>query len=128
MIFNGFDTNVNDPRYEKESGDIAVSAVMSVYNAERKLVQQLRPVYFIRKQYEYQVDDTLHSANIFVHFSKVLPQINAAEIKVKQVSHQEDYITLKAIVFPYINVLWLGVIVMVLGFFISMWKRINKVA
>ena len=33
------------------------------------------------------------------------------------------YITLKAYKFPYINVLWLGTIVMVIGFLMSMFYR-----
>ena len=36
------------------------------------------------------------------------------------------YVTLKAYKFPYINVLWAGTIIMVLGFFVSMWHRRHK--
>jgi cytochrome c-type biogenesis protein CcmF len=49
-----------------------------------------------------------------------------ADIMVRQTDPQNDYIVLKALVFPYINVLWAGVIVMVLGFFISMGKLLNR--
>ncbi len=34
-----------------------------------------------------------------------------------------DYIVLKAIVFPYINLVWLGGIITFLGAFVSMWRR-----
>ena len=43
-----------------------------------------------------------------------------AEIMVKQTNPKDEYIVLKAVVFPYINVLWLGIVVMVFGFFISL--------
>jgi cytochrome c-type biogenesis protein CcmF len=36
------------------------------------------------------------------------------------------YITLKAFRFPWINLLWLGTIVMVAGFMISMWFRLKS--
>jgi cytochrome c-type biogenesis protein CcmF len=36
-----------------------------------------------------------------------------------------EYVTLKAYNFPFINVLWLGTILMVLGFFLSMAWRIK---
>jgi cytochrome c-type biogenesis protein CcmF len=38
------------------------------------------------------------------------------------------YITLKAYKFPYINVLWLGTIVMVIGFLMSMFYRVRRKA
>jgi cytochrome c-type biogenesis protein CcmF len=33
---------------------------------------------------------------------------------------------MKALIFPYINVLWLGVVVMVIGFFLSFYNRKTK--
>ncbi|MBK7139172.1 MAG: hypothetical protein IPH74_09155 [Bacteroidetes bacterium] len=35
------------------------------------------------------------------------------------------YIIMKAIIFPWINLLWLGSLFMVAGFLISMYKRIG---
>jgi cytochrome c-type biogenesis protein CcmF len=48
------------------------------------------------------------------------------ELKIRQTDPKDDFIVLKALVFPYINVLWLGVIVMVMGFFISMGNRLSR--
>jgi len=126
IVFTGFNTQVNDTRYHRENGDIAVAAQLSMYDEHNKLSGQLNPVYYIRQQFEYQVDDTLRSPETFVHFSRILPKENAAEIKIKQASGSGDYVTMKALVFPYINVLWFGVMVMVLGFLISIRKRIMK--
>jgi cytochrome c biogenesis factor len=36
-----------------------------------------------------------------------------------------EFITLKAVIFPFINLLWIGSIVMVIGFVISIFRR-NK--
>jgi len=104
------------------SGDIVVSAALDIYSLD-SLVAQLHPIYYIRNQYENEIEDTLSAMGLHARFAKVIPEENAAEIQVKQTSKKEDYITLKALVFPYINVLWLGVIVMVIGFFISLWNR-----
>jgi cytochrome c-type biogenesis protein CcmF len=116
---------VKDPRYVPQQGDVAVAAKLSVYNLEG-LVQDLNPVYFIRNQFENQVDDTLRAMGLYARFSKIIPAQNAAEIKIKQTDPKDDYIVLKAIVFPYINVLWLGVMVMVLGFFLSIVNRAGQ--
>jgi cytochrome c-type biogenesis protein CcmF len=39
---------------------------------------------------------------------------------------QRDYIIMKAIVFPFINLLWGGTIIMVIGFAISIVRRIKE--
>jgi cytochrome c-type biogenesis protein CcmF len=126
LLFKGFSTNVNNKYYTHQDGDIAVTALMELYDAERKLIATPAPVYYLRKQYEYHLDDTLMSASLFVDFNKIIPEKNAAEFKIKQTQANEEYITLKALVFPYINVLWLGVIIMVCGFGLSLYKRISK--
>ena len=125
FIFTGFDTKVEDPRYSPQTGDIAVAAGLDVYDVKGK-VRSLKPIYFIRNQFENQIQDTLKELGMFVKFTKVIPDQNAAEIKIKQTNPKDDYIVMKAMVFPYINVLWLGTVVMVIGFFISMWNRITK--
>jgi cytochrome c biogenesis factor len=42
------------------------------------------------------------------------------------VSKEPDYIVIKGIMNPYINVLWLGSIVMILGFAIAFVKRVRR--
>ena len=37
-----------------------------------------------------------------------------------------DFIVMQAIIFPYINILWIGCILMVLGTMISVWQRIKN--
>jgi cytochrome c-type biogenesis protein CcmF len=44
-------------------------------------------------------------------------------LSVKDSNGAEDFIIMKAIVFPYINVLWIGGIIMLLGAFMSSFKR-----
>ena len=47
------------------------------------------------------------------------------EIGVKIPSTVTQYLTLKALKFPYINLLWLGTIIMAIGFVVSMVRRIQ---
>lgn len=51
------------------------------------------------------------------------PQTETLSLGVKDSSGSEDFIIMKAIVFPYINLLWLGGIIMLLGAFMSSVKR-----
>lgn len=125
LIFEGFDTHVNDPRYAAKQGDVAVKAKLSIYDVGGK-TGELAPIYYIRDKYEAYVEDTAAKPGLYTRFAHILPEQNAAEILVKQADEKSDYIVLKAMVFPFINVLWLGTVVMVIGFLLSLWNRTRQ--
>jgi cytochrome c-type biogenesis protein CcmF len=70
----------------------------------------------------FQTKDTVMSQSLIFQLSDV--KGGAANIGVKESTDVLEYVTLKAYKFPYINLLWLGVIITVLGALISMYKRI----
>lgn len=51
------------------------------------------------------------------------PETEIVSLGVKDYNGSEDFIIMKAIVFPFINVLWIGGIIMLLGAFMSSIKR-----
>ncbi len=123
MIFDGFNTQAASNQYQAINGDIAVSANLRVYNLEGNL-EKSNPIYVIRGNEEMVIDDTIKTYNLYTRLSKIIPSENSAIIDYKQPSAMEDYIIMKAILFPYINVLWIGTILMIVGFLISLYKRI----
>jgi cytochrome c-type biogenesis protein CcmF len=125
LVFNGFDRDVKNPNYSPLSGDIAVAAKLSVYTLQGS-VQELRPVFIIRGNEMAQVDDTAKALQAYTRFANVLPQEDAAVIEVKQADMKDDWIVLKVLVFPWINLLWLGILVMVLGFMLSLTNRATQ--
>jgi cytochrome c-type biogenesis protein CcmF len=54
-----------------------------------------------------------------------LPKENGAVIGIKEPRTVQDFLTLKVYKFPFINLLWLGTIIMAVGFVISMVRRIQ---
>jgi len=72
------------------------------------------------------IPDTVKAQNLILNFNKVVDQTKGIlEIGIKESSSLSNLITLKAYEFPFINVLWIGVLVMTLGFMISTWARIK---
>ncbi|GAA4459676.1 cytochrome c biogenesis protein CcsA [Nemorincola caseinilytica] len=128
MIFRGFSNQINDKRYQPAEGDLAVKAQLDVYDLAG-LKQTLNPIYILRdKQYIMQVDDTLEAMGLYTRFGALNVHSKdsaSVDIQVRQTNPMDDFIVLKALVFPYINVLWLGVVVMVFGFLISMTAAIR---
>ena len=68
----------------------------------------------------------MKSMLLYTRLDKILPDKNAAQLMIKQSNPMDDYVVMKALVFPFINVLWLGIVVMVLGFFLTAWNRVTK--
>jgi len=129
MIFNGFTNEINDKRYEPKEGDLAVKAKLTVYDT-KGTHRDIAPIYILRdRQYITQIDDSLEDMSLYVHFGalNVHSQDSASvDIQVRQTNPMDDFIVLKALVFPYINVLWLGIVIMVFGFFISIGDAVNR--
>lgn len=124
LVFDGFDTKQFNRNYQAQAGDVAVSAKLSVFSLDGSSVPS-HPTYVIRNQTEVMLTDTVPGHTLYTRLSKILPDENAAQIEYKQPGAMDDYIIMKAIRFPYINVLWIGTVLMILGFFISLLKRIQ---
>jgi cytochrome c-type biogenesis protein CcmF len=122
LVFEGLNSNVDNRNYKAQPGDVAAQAKLTAYNIDGKMGTS-SPVYIIRGNEATSLDDTLRDLGLNIRINKIIPDQQATEIGVRQRAAQDDYIILKAIVFPFIRVLWLGVIIMVIGFFLSWWYR-----
>ena len=61
--------------------------------------------------------------NLFVKFAGVSSDQTKMKIGVKESSTMIDFVTLKAYIFPYINLVWVGLIIMAIGLVMSMIQR-----
>ena len=71
----------------------------------------------------YPIQDTVTSENLIFQLNKT--DGNYAELGVKESNSVLQYITLKAYKFPFINLLWAGVLIMVTGIIISIVRRVQ---
>jgi cytochrome c-type biogenesis protein CcmF len=67
--------------------------------------------------------DTIMEQNLIFALERKGQEI---KLGLKESNAVMRYITLKAYRFPWINLLWLGTIIMVIGFLLSMWNRIKS--
>lgn len=125
LVFEKLETQINDPRYRPEQGDIAVAAVLKIYTLEGAGAT-IRPIYYIRGQYQNYVEDTLKDLRIQARLAGIRPEQEAAELMIRQADPAEDFIVMKAIIFPLINLVWLGTIIMACGFALSFYNRLTK--
>jgi cytochrome c-type biogenesis protein CcmF len=103
-----------------------------LYEANLKIYSKTNSVYTsspklaLAKGALLSMPDTILAENLVVQLNKV--EENKAELAYKVSDKVMDFITLKVYKFPYINILWLGTILMCVGFTISMVRRagLNK--
>ena len=71
--------------------------------------------------------DTLIAESLVVKFNKLIDgKQNIFEVGVKESKQITELITLKVYEFPMINILWIGIIIMVIGFMMSVKQRMRK--
>ncbi|MDN5215699.1 cytochrome c biogenesis protein CcsA [Fulvivirgaceae bacterium BMA12] len=102
--------------------DLAVRASISIFSNEGKYT--IEPLYIIRERMLGRVPETLQELGIQIIFSKIDPQTNEFTFEVR--TTQRDFIVLKAVQKPGINVLWTGTMVMILGFIIAIRRRYRE--
>ena len=67
--------------------------------------------------------DTVAAENLIIQLQRVTA--GSAELGIKESNTVMQYLTLKAYSFPFINLVWLGTLIMVSGFLIAMFRRIQ---
>lgn len=85
---------------------------------------KVTPAYFIKDGQPTYKTDTVMQQNLILGLQR--NENGKVQLAIKESSAIMRYITLKAYKFPWINLLWLGTVIMVLGFMISMYFRIKS--
>ncbi len=83
-----------------------------------------KPIILVDNFGVINVDDTIYPQNLYMRFAGVADR-QKIKIGIKESDKFIEYITVKAYVFPYINLVWLGLVIMAIGMLISMLQRGN---
>lgn len=105
------------PGVKLNSSDLAVTAYVN-FMAEGGRTRQMAPVFLILNGQSNATVETAEDLGIRLIFDKVDPNQNAFTFKAQ--TTQKDYIIMKAIEKPLINLLWLGTGLLVIGFLVAM--------
>ncbi|MCP4120607.1 MAG: cytochrome c biogenesis protein CcsA [Bacteroidetes bacterium] len=118
-ILDHINPSAESPGYEMGPEDIAVGAQMRYITVDS--TYHVEPLYLIQNRIARSVPVSLTEKNITFVFTKIIPE--TAEIEISFTQEFPRYIIMKAIIFPYINLLWLGAVVMSIGVVMSMYHR-----
>lgn len=134
LIYNG--PNKNHSRIVPGNPQLAIAADLTVvakdstrYHAEPVLIVDKEDPFLVKAGKDslklVSLDDTLYQQNLYLRFMNVDPQKETILLGVKESDRMIDFVTLKAYVFPYINLVWLGLLMMAVGVIMSMLNRLK---
>ncbi|HFA51092.1 MAG TPA: cytochrome c assembly protein [Bacteroidetes bacterium] len=137
--FTGFNNKPKHPDYDRQEGDIAVGAIFEVRGKGLSGTYKAEPVYLIRGTSPFNLKDEIHDLGLHFRFTGIDPNTETIEVLIAQrknelenipveiakKSFRSDYIVLETIVFPGINLFWLGACLMMVGLGVSIKRNKN---
>lgn len=124
VILEGLTTNIDKEKFGIQNADIVVGAELKLFDVYGKTYNAL-PIYYITDSIPNVIEDEVKELGLKFAFWQIHPETGKIDISVSEkASEKKDFIVMKAIVFPYINVLWMGCIIMIIGTGMAIRKRI----
>jgi len=105
-----------------QDGDLAVKANIRVYGENEEY--SLSPYYLIRDRMVGRIPYTSNELGVRLTLLNIMPEQNSFSIGVE--TTQKEYIVLKAIEKPLINILWVGTLLLMVGFGIATTRRYKE--
>ena len=124
VVFKGIAENVERKDVALMKEDIAVSARFEVIGTNRTYPAEA--LYIIRNKTSLPIAGRVDDLGVQLFVNQIMPDKQLFDIAFGEHKPAPEYVVMKALDFPYINVLWMGVIVLVVGFSFSLVKRIRK--
>jgi len=124
FVINDYIAILDDVRKGQQINDedINVFAMIRVLEKNREAV--LKPVFFIKGNMAGKMPDQNEGLGVKITLTTLSPENKSFTFEVQ--TTQRDWIILKAIEKPFINLLWLGTILMGLGLLIAMYRRLKE--
>ena len=126
--FVGFDTRVS-AELVPDSAEVAVAAKLDVTNLQTNETRRLRPIYVVMQDRSVQyVQNRVRDWGLALSFTGMNVDNGNISLAIEGVEiAPEDWVVVQAYEKPFIAVLWIGIIILGLGFTVSLVRRIQDV-
>jgi cytochrome c-type biogenesis protein CcmF len=126
MVLDTVVANPDNDKYHFSRNDTAIMARIKVMGNDGT-EHIARPVFYVKNNEVGHIADTIFAQNIALALTRVLDN-NQLEVKVKESSDMVPFVALKVYQFPFIRLVWLGTAIMMIGFVMSIFRRIRLLA
>jgi len=126
IIFEGLNKDVDKQANKLKDSDIAIGARLRIVGLTKTYTAE--PIFVIRDSIAFPLEASLEQLGLKFTFNRINVETEQAEITViEKKDQQRDFVVMEAIIFPYINVLWLGCVLMIIGTVIALNERIKRI-
>jgi cytochrome c-type biogenesis protein CcmF len=126
IVLESIYKETDSTKFSFTAKDIAVGAKLNVVNIKNENIT-MNPVYVVKDNMVMPLDAVNEHLGLKLSFTNIHTDTGKIDILVSEKnSEAQEFIILKAIVFPFINVLWIGCIIMVIGTIIAIIERVKK--
>lgn len=129
IVFDGLQAETPlDETSKSDSLFIQLKGMFSVYNVRGYLLDQIYSQYEIRNNYVYTKPGIGEETGLKIELERINPQDRTIEVNMSELKggRMNDFIIMQAIIFPGINILWAGCVLMVLGIILAVYYRLTK--
>ncbi len=125
IIYTANDNTIptDSEKYTYEQGDIPLSAKLEIHSISTNEVVPIKTLYYIRNRQQFNVPVELPKLGLSVRLLSVVPETGKTVFQVKDTTPKSDYVVVQAIIFPGINLVWVGCIMMMLGLLLGMFQK-----
>jgi cytochrome c-type biogenesis protein CcmF len=125
IILDSLSTRFDKAAYKLQKDDIAVIANLRLLDVRK--TYQAKPIYIIRNNSIEPQLAKVDDLGLQFMFWKVIPESGKVEISLQEKKvNKRDFIVMQALVFPYINILWGGCIIMIIGTILAVVERVKR--
>lgn len=126
VVLEKLNIAIDREKFGIPKAQIAVGAMLKVFNVYGKTMEAM-PVYYITDSVPNTIEAKVDELGLRFAFWQVNPETGKVDISVSEkVADKKDFIVMKAIVFPYINILWMGCLIMIIGTVLAIRHRLKR--
>ncbi|GAB4409500.1 MAG: hypothetical protein OHK0039_13230 [Bacteroidia bacterium] len=111
-------------RPETQQYDVAAAALIYAFAGRDTFLAD--PMFVIEDRMPGMVGASIPALGMDFAFVGVQPDKDLIDIQMRFIDPREDFVIIKAISKPFINLLWLGTFILTAGFLISIYRRIGE--
>ena len=139
IYFDGISPSIpNKFRSKVSDAEIALSARLRVRSGLKdsssavpgssgEILHELNPVMAIKDNLILNYEDENEAAGLKAELVNFDPQSEVADLSFSRKTQEaREYIIMKAIIFPWINLLWLGLVILIIGFALAIVHRYRE--
>ncbi len=125
IVLESITSNITDPntKIEKETMQVLLAAKFAVTTLQK--TYSAEAIYGIQNNSVAIYPANIEEAAMQIKFTGVDPQSGNISLEVADKDMSNEFIIMKAIMFPWINLVWGGTIIMVIGFMVAIFRRLK---